>query len=386
MISLLLKIVQSLNEHPLEIFLLCIFVIILTNGFIWEKDKKNLAENCKSESPKPLGPWESLPKVSVLVAAWNEKERIENHINSFLELRYPNKELVLCAGGEDRTFQTAINYRTDNINIIKQGYGEGKQRSLKRCLKESTGDIIFLTDADCVLNDSAFELTIEPIVNKGEIATTGASMPMGSQIMHPLVLYRWASDMYHMIQQPNYVSAMLGRNCAIKRDVLVSVGGFSDEVEIGTDYYLSLLLQRSGYKIRQIIESRVQTILPTDIRSYRNKQSRWFRNAILLGIKFRDREHALPVIKTIFIGYLMLFLPFFSLKLGWIPLILWLVLSFEAVISRIRYVEFLSRSQQSIQNIKIKDYIYLPFYVLLDFIIWASTLFDLILLNRRWKW
>src|SRR5687768_5466499 len=88
--------------------------------------------------------------VSILVAAWNEAEHIDDLIASCLRWAYPRKELVLCAGGADDTLRRARRWEGAGVRVLEQLPGEGKQGALERCLREATGEIIVLTDADCV--------------------------------------------------------------------------------------------------------------------------------------------------------------------------------------------------------------------------------------------
>ena len=121
----------------------------------------------------PLDAWPELPLVSVLVAAWNEAAHINRHIESFLALRYPNKELVLCAGGNDGTLDLAYACAGPQVELLPQAPGEGKQRALARSFHQARGEVIFLTDADCELADEPFERTLWPVIGYGEQVATG---------------------------------------------------------------------------------------------------------------------------------------------------------------------------------------------------------------------
>ncbi|NJK33015.1 MAG: glycosyltransferase [Deltaproteobacteria bacterium] len=87
----------------------------------------------------------------MLVAAWHEADHIGAHIAAFQALRYPNKELILCAGGADGTCAIAQGCANESIHILEQMPGEGKQRALRRCYAAASGELIYLTDADCLL-------------------------------------------------------------------------------------------------------------------------------------------------------------------------------------------------------------------------------------------
>lgn len=123
----------------------------------WQRDRTQAKLVNPIRDPYPL---QATPKVSLLVPAWNEAHNLPDHIQSFLELTYPNKELILCAGGTDQSYAVARRCEGNTIHVLEQMAGEGKQQALRRCLEIATGEIIFLTDADCILTNAVFTWTL----------------------------------------------------------------------------------------------------------------------------------------------------------------------------------------------------------------------------------
>ena len=96
-------------------------------------------------APEPVAPfadWPAVPKVSVLVAAWNEADNIDQLVESFNALSYPNRELVLCAGGADDTYGRAGRWSGPRVKVDEQRPGEGKQAALRRTLPKADGEIV----------------------------------------------------------------------------------------------------------------------------------------------------------------------------------------------------------------------------------------------------
>ncbi len=247
----------------------------------------NVVSCGQNSGPLSLSAHRDLPRVSVLLPAWNEAEYIRESLEAIGGLRYPDLELVLCAGGTDGTLELARRFAPPGTVILEQRPGEGKQRALQRCLEQATGSIVFLTDADCVLDDETFERTLEPILRGDEVATTGTRQPLDVQKCHPLVAFQWSHHLWMQARAPMYVDTLYGINAAIRRDVLERVGGFSLSVSIGTDYALSRQLHDAGYRIRFVSESRVRTAYCTRLGEYMRQRSRWFRNRFLHGLRHR---------------------------------------------------------------------------------------------------
>ena len=153
----------------------------------WQEDQNKLAQK---QPPAPLPPLE-LPLVSLLVAGWNEEAYIEDFLSSFCDLDYPNKELILVAGGSDSTFRMAHQWASPQITVLEQQAGEGKYRALQRAYRVAHGDIVFLTDADCLLNSESFRRMIAPIISGREGVVTGRIRPLPHQLSNPFVYAQW---------------------------------------------------------------------------------------------------------------------------------------------------------------------------------------------------
>lgn len=282
----------------------------------------------------------ALPRLSILVAAWNESDNIAPFIHSYLGLTYPDRELVLCAGGTDATLVKAMAHVGDSILVLEQRVGEGKQRALRKAFEQATGDIIVLTDADCLLSQDGLMTLIDPIINGDSVVTTGLSAPKQTQLSHPFVYYqyvvqnRWNTT----LKQRRNLQALLGRNCAISRAALEEVGAFDEDVAIGTDSFLAKKVIARGHKIRFVPASVVETEYVTSLLAYCRQRARWRRNAITHNLKFRHYRRALKAIQAPLHGLAMILFPLLSFRFGKAALSIWLAAIAWAVALRLRYI------------------------------------------------
>lgn len=321
-----------------------------------------------------------LPKVSVLVAGWNEAQMIEDHIGSFLNLRYPNRELILCVGGEDDTYTRAVACAAPNIHILQQPSGEGKQQALKRCLEVASGEIFYLTDADCLYDDESFERTLSPIISEGQEVCTGGSRPLDRQLDNPLALHVWFTDLYSRSRWGEYTNGILGRNAALTRRVLDTIGGFHVPVPTGTDYHLAKQVLRHGYSIRHAAGSAIQTRFAETLTKYRTQQTRWLRNIMLHGIQFKEYREAAQAVLASLIGMSVLALSVIGLIMGPPLLTAVLLLWVFILISRVRYMRF----GEVLTGVPFgRGYLLLPLFTLLDFGLWSLTLVQSIVFNSE---
>lgn len=369
---------RRLDRLAWPLGLLGLIGVAAYNWRLWQQDKEALAAKA---DPPPLPPpeeWPALPVVTVLVAAWNEAGFIGRHIESFLALRYPRKELVLCAGGADGTYERAMPYAGPQVTVLRQRPGEGKQRALARSLPQARGEVVFLTDADCLLDDDAFERTLYPVTAGEEQVCSGSSRPLAEQMDNPFVVTQAASHLYGSLRAPDYASGLLGRNCAVRRDLLQRSRGFEAPAPTGTDYVLAKELARCGACIRHEAQSRIVTDYPEEPLSYMRQQRRWLRNLFFWGLRYRDWSHVRHAVKASFAGLVGLFMPLSTILLGRTGPVGWLLLLLHTTLARTRYVKLMFD--------EIPSPLALSRAIFADFTAWSMLWIDLLHPTRRKQW
>jgi len=234
------------------------------------------------------------PKVSVLVPAWNAAGELPGFVAAFRALSYPDKELILCAGGRDGSFGLARALAGDElgsrVQVIEQRPGEGKQGGLRACFEASTGEVLYLTDVDCRMDDESFSRVLLPILEGREAVVTGSSKPNPEQQGISAVLVHWALVRKAEGRVGRYVSGLLGRNCALTREAAEAADGFRFPAPTGTDYRLAQELAERGFRIWLEPESEIPTAYAWPLASYVRKRGRWVRNVLLFAE--RPRQNA----------------------------------------------------------------------------------------------
>jgi cellulose synthase/poly-beta-1,6-N-acetylglucosamine synthase-like glycosyltransferase len=355
----------------------------------WQRDKAMLAQRVPPERLPPLENWPRLPRVSVLVAAWNEAAHIEQHIQSFLSLRYPHKELILCAGGKDDTYQIACRYAGEQVTVLEQQPGAGKQRALAQSLHHATGEIIFLTDAGCMPDNASFEHTVWPLANEGEQAANGNTRPLPMQLHNPFVLVQWYSvnyGRYRHTYTKRYIQGLQGRNAAISRELVRRTGDFTADVHTGTDYYLAHQILQLGVQIRYVHDSIIPSVYEMTLRAYMRQQTRWIRNILLHGPRFgtSGQLQARIALRQCLVGLVVTIWSLLLPLLGRIGLISWLLIIAQGVCSRFRYIRFGERLFE--QPRRPVAYLLAPLLLLLDQVMLSYSLISWRIPQLRWQW
>ncbi len=354
------------------------------NWRLWRRDWAFLAARAAPDPLPPPGEWPERPLVSVLVAAWNEAAHIDRHVESFLALRYPHRELILCAGGEDGTFERAGRYAGPAVKVLRQRPGEGKQRALAKALAASRGAILFLTDADCELSEEAFTRVLYPLIQGQAQVVSGCAKPLDAQLGEPLVRYQWLNDALWSFYLPRTLDGILGRNSAMRREVLESIGGFSHPVATGTDYQMSRRLARAGYAIVSAPQSFMATEYPATARDYVGMWRRWNKNLLIHGVRFgawRDVGH---VLISFGLYAALVLTPLLTPLFGGVALAISGLLAGAALMNRARRIvagSYLTGASTAHGLFK-----RLPFYTLLDMSAVGLAVLDSVRPRMRDKW
>lgn len=104
------------------------------------------------------------PKVSILIAAFNEAEAIEATIKNKLALDYPRELLeviVVSDGSTDGTDAIVHQYEDDGVRLLRQEPRAGKTAAVNLAVPQAAGDIIVFSDANSLYAPDALGFLIE---------------------------------------------------------------------------------------------------------------------------------------------------------------------------------------------------------------------------------
>jgi len=107
-------------------------------------------------------PPEPLPRLSVIIAAYDEQDVIEAKVRNVLGLDYPRDriELIVCSdGSRDATVERARGAGADVVLDLPRA---GKVRTQDAGVERASGDLLVFSDANSTLDRDAFRRLIEP--------------------------------------------------------------------------------------------------------------------------------------------------------------------------------------------------------------------------------
>lgn len=123
---------------------------------------------------------ESTPKVTLIVAAFNEAAVIGDQLRRIAALEYPSdllQVIVAADGSDDATAEIARSFA--GVEVVHRQQRAGKMAAIQRALEWSTGDVIVTTDANNRLRPDALRLLVAPFADPAVGAVTGRKVVSG---------------------------------------------------------------------------------------------------------------------------------------------------------------------------------------------------------------
>ena len=258
-------------------------------------------------------------KVSVVVPARNEEACIGDCLSALLTQQYPRdlyEIIVVDDQSEDRTAQIAKAFAKDheNLKLISAGSPPGKVSPKKHAVNlgiaSSSGEIILVTDADCVAAPDWLPSMVRCF-------SPEVGMVAGC------VVYRRDPKMngfFYGIQALDFLSHLfcaagaigMGRaltcnaaNLAYRREVFEEVGGFvrgANLISGDDDFLIQEVSRRTSWKVKfALSEECLVTTRPAEgFRAFFHQRMRW-------ASKGRHyHPHAVFFLSTTFLFYLLL--------------------------------------------------------------------------------
>ena len=232
-----------------------------------------------------------LPDVSVIVCARNEEEDIRRCLESMLNIDYPREKLDILLvddESEDVTMDIMNEYAArDGMFRVLSAESEshdlpGKQRPLNLGIRESSGEIVLVTDAD---------IAVRPDWIKGHVSSYRENIGIVGGITR---VSTDSGSIFSRVQNVDQISKLavamgcaglgfpltiMGNNISFRREAFGHIGGFSgmrqsvvedmalmNAIVRQTDYTLGWVPEKSG-----VVESSPEK----DFNTFINQHFRW---------------------------------------------------------------------------------------------------------------
>ncbi len=263
------------------------------------------------------------PKVTIQIPTFNEPVALRC-AEACLQMDYPKNRYEIIVG--DDSSDPAVSGMIDafarqcrgRIKVIRRGSNAGfKAGNLNNMLRYAKGEIIVVFDSDFVPPPDFLRRIVQPFEDT-QIACVQAKWAYMNMRQSPTSKFASTVLMvYHnLLAKLNSragVSLLFGSAEAVRKDVLVKLGGWQ-EGSVTEDVEFSVRALTKGYKTSYIDDLQVPGEVPYNIRGLRTQQRRWaygnmsaflrHKKSILFG-KFSLLQRAL--LSATMLGYISSF-------------------------------------------------------------------------------
>jgi cellulose synthase/poly-beta-1,6-N-acetylglucosamine synthase-like glycosyltransferase len=298
----------------LEIYLPCFLIILLLHYavflFIIRNGLKKLNYNVSQHISDEF--------ISIIIPFRNESGNILNSLQSLTALDYPkNKFEVIYVNDssvDDSLHKLSSAVKPGNVKVISvpQSFSLNahKKRAVRFGIENSTGDIIFTTDADC-------------IHQQGWLKQMMGCFDENTGFLSGPVEFYDNKSIWGSIQKTEFAGLVLagagligsGRpvicnaaNIAYRRSAYEAVNGFKDNINISSgddELLMQKICRETNYKIKFCLnkEAVVKTDINKSVSQFYNQRKRWASK----GLFYADKLLVLKLI-LIFLFYISLVL------------------------------------------------------------------------------
>jgi cellulose synthase/poly-beta-1,6-N-acetylglucosamine synthase-like glycosyltransferase len=235
-----------------------------------------------------------LPKVSIVISAYNEEKAIKETILSLKNIEYPKEKLeiiIINDGSKDRT-ASRIEYLKKEIGFvfINNAKNKGKAACLNQGIKKAKGEFVVCMDADTRAKYDVIKKSLEHFDSDDVAAVT-----VGIDVKPKNLLQRITQIEYliglslslAILSRLDTVHVTPGPFTIFRRSILNKIGGF-DAGNMTEDMEIAYRLQKSGYKIKCCLSTKVYTEVPRNLKALYRQRKRWYTGALQTVVKHKD--------------------------------------------------------------------------------------------------
>lgn len=228
-----------------------------------------------------------LPGVLVLVPCRDEAAMIPGLCQALSQLDYPRESLqvVLIDDASTDGTGTVMEQRAADSpgwHVLRFSSNVGKARALNTALARFPfGEIVYIFDADHRPEPRALRRAVRYFYAPRVAAVTGFTKIL-NPLASPSAFYSTVESYTNQLitirakDRLGLAPALLGSNCAYRRELLISSGGFRNGA-FSEDSDLTITFYRAGYKIRFAPDAISYQQVPQSVEGYLKQHIRWGR-------------------------------------------------------------------------------------------------------------
>jgi hyaluronan synthase len=355
----------------------------------------------------PPGP---LPRITVIIPAYNEGAMVEKAIYSVAAADYPADRLeIICIddGSKDDTWEyihRAQRQYPDLIQAIRFPENRGKREALYVGFTRGKGDYFVSVDSDSVIEAQTLKQIVAPMMQNSKIGGVAGNVKIYNRHANLITKMLWVRfvlsfDFLRASQSAyGFVFCTPGALSAYRRQAIMPILDewrgqtfLGKRCTIGEDRAFTNLILRQGYETVYQRTAVVYTTVPETYKGTVKMLLRWDRSNLREGYiqlsfmfkRYRQKHRFLPIadffIRELEFPLGCIFIPLLLINIFLYPLLLVKVLAVLAVVSFILTAYYISAEKDM-------DFVYgvVFTYYAFFFLKWIKPYAFLTLKDGRW--
>lgn len=248
-----------------------------------------------------------LPRVTVVVPAFNEGKMVLETLCSLANGDYPPEKLQLIAvddGSQDDTWHWILEAERllpGRITALRQLRNSGKRRALYEGFRRATGDILVTVDSDSIVNPDTLRNLVSPFIQDedcGAVAGNVRVLNKERRIIPKMLDVSFVFSFEFVRSAHSYRKTVLctpGALAAYRKDLVQNVleewleqKFLGREANIGEDRALTNLILKQGKSVLFQNNAVVFTSVPTHYRNLCKMFIRWGRSNVRENLKMQS--------------------------------------------------------------------------------------------------
>ncbi|NBT34467.1 MAG: glycosyltransferase family 2 protein [Betaproteobacteria bacterium] len=260
------------------------------------------------------------PPLTILIAAYNERDSIRETLESIRSQHYPAElEVIVVSDGSTDGTDAVVEefHRADpRFQCIHRPVNAGKAAALNLGLSLASHRLMVTLDADSLLYGDALLRLVERYFSDppNTRAVAGTVLARNSRENWVAKAQEW--DYFHGIATTKRIQSLYqgtlvaqGAFSIYHTDTLREVGGWPQTV--GEDIVLTWALLKRGYRVGYCEDGVVFTIVPSTLKAFVRQRQRWARGMIE-AFKAHPSILITPRLTTFYVWWDLLF-PFMDI-------------------------------------------------------------------------
>ena len=233
-----------------------------------------------------------IPKVSIMVPAYNEEDTLSGTLYSLLSLDYPKEKfeiIVIDDGSKDRTLEIAKRFEKRGVKVLTKK-NSGKGSSLNYGLKFCTGELAGCLDADSFVKSDALIKMVGYFEDSRVMAVTPSiKIWKDKNILQKIqkIEYLMGVFLRKAFSYLDSIHVTPGPFTIYRKEFFDKYGGY-DENNLTEDIEIALRIQRYGYRIENVMDANVYTIGPSKFKPLLRQRNRWYLGFLNNVMNYKD--------------------------------------------------------------------------------------------------